>query len=252
MSEPQLVYGFHSVLALLQQDPDKVQQVWLEASRRDKRSREILQAAEQAGRNVIRLPRDELDELVEGARHQGVAARIKGSVIGDERALLARLGAIDVPPLVLLLDGVQDPHNLGACLRTADAAGADAVVVPRDRACSLTPTVRKVAAGAADRVPFFQVTNLVRTIKAIQDMGIWVAGLDAKAEHDLFDQRLDFPLALVLGAEGKGLRRLTRETCDALVSLPMMGSVASLNVSVTTGICLYEAVRQRGLRGEFS
>lgn len=235
----------HSVLAVLQQDPQHVQQVWLDNSRRDKRATAILQAAERAGHRVTRVAGDELDALTGGVRHQGVAARVAGSVVGDERALLAHIDAIQTTPLLLILDGVQDPHNLGACLRTADAAGVDGVVVPRDRACGLTATVRKVAAGAAEVVPFFQVTNLVRNIKALQERGLWVVGLDAGADVDLFQQQLDMPVAIVLGAEGTGLRRLTRETCDALASLPMKGSVASLNVSVSAGIALYEVVRQR-------
>ena len=155
------------------------------------------------------------------------------------------LAGLEVPPFLLILDGVQDPHNLGACLRTADAAGVHAVIVPRDKACGLTSTVRKVACGAAETVPFVQVTNLTRTLKALQQAGIWIIGTDLDTTQSLYDSDLTGPLALVLGAEGKGLRRLTREACDSLVKLPMQGTVQSLNVSVSAGICLYEALRQR-------
>ena len=245
MKESQLIYGLHSVLAVLEQDPVQVKQVWLDKGRRDKRGKLIESAANKAGVPLTRINREELDSRAGTDRHQGVVAEVSGGSLGDERGLFALLESRTDPALLLILDGVQDPHNLGACLRTADAAGVDAVVVPRDQACGLTPTVRKVAAGAAETMPLFQVTNLSRALKKLQEAGIWVVGADAEAGQSLFTSRLVGPLAMVLGAEGTGLRRLTRETCDELVALPMRGQVASLNVSVAVGVCLYEVVRQR-------
>ena len=188
---------------------------------------------------------DALDAATGGAAHQGVLAEVRPSAPLDENSLLDLLTSLPVPALVLVLDGVTDPHNLGACLRTADAAGATAVVAPRDRAAGLTPVVRKVAAGAAETVPFAQVTNLARSLRDMKEAGLWIAGTAEDGEKELFDADLTGPLALVMGSEGKGLRRLTRECCDFRLRLPMRGAVASLNVSVAAGVALYEAVRQR-------
>jgi len=211
---------------------------------------ERVRAAAQAGGITVHcVPRAELDALVGGARHQGVVARGTAPPQRSEVDLDAVLAGQTKAAFLLVLDGVQDPHNLGACLRSADAAGVQAVIAPKDRSVSLTPTVRKVASGAAEAVPFIQVTNLARTLRELKQAGIWLVGTAGEAGTSLFEADLAGPLALVMGAEGKGLRRLTRETCDTLVHIPMAGSVASLNVSVATGICLFEAVRQRNRQG---
>ena len=246
MSETYLIYGMHAVQAALEKEPENLNRIWLEKARRDARGSAIAGLAKQNGVELIRVDKDELDKLSQGARHQGVVAESKAKSALDEAGLFQLLDNLDTTPFLLILDGVTDPHNLGACLRTADAAGVHAVIVPRDKACGLTPVVRKVASGAAETVPFVQVTNLARTIKDIKDRNIWLVGTDLDTDQNLYQADLKGPLALVMGAEGKGMRRLTREACDFLVKLPMQGSVQSLNVSVSTGICLYEAVRQRG------
>jgi 23S rRNA (guanosine2251-2'-O)-methyltransferase len=239
------VYGMHAVRALLERRAAAVRKVIVQAGRADRRAQELAEFARGRGVTVETRPAAELDALAAGGVHQGVAARVAPAVPLAEEDLLVRLGAGARPPLVLVLDGVQDPHNLGACLRTADAAGADAVVVPRDRAVGLTPVVRKVAAGAAETVAFTQVTNLARFLRALKEQGLWVVGTDAEADTLHYAADLTVPLALVLGAEGSGMRRLTREHCDLLVRLPLQGAVESLNVSVAAGIVLYEALRQR-------
>ena len=248
MSDTHPIYGLHAVLAVLEQDPAQVQRLWLDTRRRDRRMQDIQRAARAAGIEVQAVAREALTARAGTDRHQGAVAEVAGGSLRSEKDLLEAVEAA-TRPLLLVLDGVQDPHNLGACLRSADAAGALGVVVPRDRACGLTPTVRKVAAGAAESVPLYQVTNLARALKGLQQAGIWCLGLDAAGTQTLFEEDLSGPVALVLGAEGSGLRRLTRETCDTLVALPMAGAVASLNVSVTAGIALFEAVRQRQGRG---
>lgn len=244
MSQESYLFGIHAVQAALEHEPETLSLIWLEHGRRDERARRIERLAREQGIPLQRVKREDLDARVEG-RHQGVIARSRTQPVLDESALHARLDALTEPPLLLVLDGIQDPHNLGACLRSADAAGAHAVIAPRDKACGLTSTVRKVACGAAETVPFVQVTNLVRCLRSLQARGIWVTGTDVAAETVLFDADLTGPAALVLGAEDKGMRRLTREACDQLVRLPMRGSVQSLNVSVSAGIGLYEALRQR-------
>ncbi len=242
----EIVFGLHAVQAVIERQPASISALWLDARRKDKRVRRLAQLAEQAGINVEWAPKPELDTLANGGRHQGAVARVRGEVPRDETFLEQRLTAMEEPPFLLILDGVTDPHNLGACLRTADAVGVHAVVVPRDRACGLTPTVRKVASGAAESVPLVSVTNLSRTLARLRDAGLWVVGTSLEgASGDLYQARLTGPLALVLGAEGQGLRRLTAEGCDELVTIPMQGSVQSLNVSVAAGVCLYEAYRQR-------
>jgi 23S rRNA (guanosine2251-2'-O)-methyltransferase len=239
------VYGLHAVDALLRRQPERVQRVWLQAGRSDKRIAAILSLARNQGVAVEMLPRAELDGKVSG-RHQGVVAQVlPGERQWDEAALPQLLDQLEHAPLLLVLDGVTDPHNLGACLRSADAAGADAVIVPRDRSADLNATVRKVACGAAESVPLIRVTNLARTLDSLRQRGIWLYGTAGEAENTLYACDLSGPLAIVMGAEGAGLRRLTREACDHLVRLPMAGSVSSLNVSVATGVCLFEAVRQR-------
>lgn len=241
----ELIYGLHAVDALLRQQPEQVQCLWVQAGRNDKRMAAVLELARNQGVRVETLARAELDGKVEG-RHQGVVAQVHGgSRQWDEQALFQLLDDLDHPPLVLVLDGVTDPHNLGACLRSADAAGVDAVIVPKDKSADLTPTVRKVACGAAETMPFVRVTNLARTLAGLKERGIWLYGAAGEAENTLYNSDLTGPAALVMGAEGAGLRRLTREACDFLVKLPMAGSVSSLNVSVATGVCLFEVVRQR-------
>jgi 23S rRNA (guanosine2251-2'-O)-methyltransferase len=240
------VFGIHTVGALLERDPTQVRALWVLASRRDARLGRLVDLATRAGVPVAPVPRADLDTLAPGGRHQGVVAVYEGGTVPlGEPDLDPLLDALEVPPLLLVLDGVQDPHNLGACLRSADGAGAHAVLAPRDRAVGLTPVARKVASGAAEAVPFIQVTNLARTLRSLDDRGLHVVGLAGDAAQSLFDADLTGPLALVVGAEGTGLRRLTREVCGAEVRIPMAGSVASLNVSVAAAVCLYEAVRQR-------
>jgi len=234
------------VRTALKHGADTVIEIWVEAQRRDKRIQEILALARKAGVEVRRVPKEALDELLPDTNHQGIIARTRAPTSLGEKDLARLLERLDAPPFLLILDGVQDPHNLGACLRSADGAGVHAVIAPRDRSAGLTPTACKVASGAAERVPFFQVTNLARTLKWLrQEQGVWLVGTTGEAETNLFDRDLTGPLGIVMGGEENGMRRLTREACDYLVMLPMLGSVESLNVSVATGICLYEAVRQR-------
>ena len=241
----ELIYGLHAVDALLRNDPEQVRVLFVQAGRKDKRMAKLVELARNQGVDVVELGRYELDVKVEG-RHQGVVAQVEsGSRSWDEAALYQLLKDLGHPALILVLDGITDPHNLGACLRSADAAGVDAVVVPRDNAADLTPTARKVACGAAEVVPFVRVTNLARTLEGLKERGVWLYGAAGEAENTIYNSDLKGPLALVMGAEGSGLRRLTRETCDHLVKLPMAGSVSSLNVSVATGVCLFEVVRQR-------
>jgi len=245
MSDSQIIAGLHSVRTALKHE-GAVTEIWVESRRQDRRIREIIQLARDIGLQVNKVSRDELDALASNANHQSVVARTKAPVSLDEAALKEVLEKLDKPPFLLVLDGVQDPHNLGACLRSADAAGVDAVIAPKDRSVGLGPTVCKVACGAAESVHFVQVTNLARTLRWLQDdAGVWLIGTAGEAEASLFDTDLKGPLALVLGGEEKGMRRLTREACDVLVSLPMAGEIESLNVSVAAGVALYEAVRQR-------
>ena len=240
-----LVYGLHAVRAVLARRPTDVLRLSIAAARDDARSRELRELAAGRGVKVVAATPAALDAETGGAAHQGFVAEVRPSVPLDENSLLDLLAAQTQAALVLVLDGVSDPHNLGACLRTADAAGATAVVAPRDRAASLTPTVRKVAAGAAETVPFAQVTNLARALRDMKQAGLWIGGTAGDGEKSIFEADLSGPLAIVMGSEGRGLRRLTRENCDFTVSLPMQGAVASLNVSVAAGIALYEALRQR-------
>lgn len=246
MKATRLVFGLHAVATLLERHPEQVLEVFHDARRSDARLEDTLRRAARVGVAVHAVERAKLDALVGRVNHQGIIARMREIESRGERELYALLDGLDEAPLLLVLDGIQDPHNLGACLRTADAAGVHAVVAPKDRACGLTPAVRKVASGAAESVPFFQVTNLARVLREIQARGLWLVGLAGEGACELFEVDLGGPLALVLGAEEKGLRRLTREACDVLARLPMRGTVSSLNVSVAAGISLYEARRQRG------
>ncbi len=243
-----LACGIHAVRVLLLRSPARVRRVLLAGGRDAGRLGEIRALAERAGVQVTAADAALLDKLAEGVRHQGVVAEIAPRVGDPETQLEEALEAAPDPPLLLVLDGVQDPHNLGACLRSADAAGAAAVIVPRDRAAGLTPVVRKVAAGAAETVPLVAVVNLARTLRGLKERGVWLVGTDDAADRTLYETDLAGPLALVMGSEGEGLRRLTRECCDQLVSIPMAGAVESLNVSVATGVVLFEAVRQRSAK----
>ncbi|SHM28100.1 23S rRNA (guanosine(2251)-2'-O)-methyltransferase RlmB [Phytopseudomonas punonensis] len=244
MSQLEKIYGVHAVEALLRHHPKRVKQIWLADGRSDPRVQPLLELAGQARVAVGQCERREMDAWVEGV-HQGVVAEVSPSQVWGEAMLEELLDRCEGPPLLLVLDGVTDPHNLGACLRTADAAGALAVIVPKDKSATLTPVVRKVACGAAEVIPLVAVTNLARSLEKLQQRGLWIVGTAGEAEQELFQQDMTGPTVLIMGAEGKGMRRLTREHCDYLVKLPMAGSVSSLNVSVATGICLFEALRQR-------
>jgi 23S rRNA (guanosine2251-2'-O)-methyltransferase len=244
MSGP-VAYGIHAVRVLLARNPERVRRVLVTSGRDAGRLAELKSLAQRAGVPVGAIDDASLDKLADGGRHQGVVAEIVPRTGDPETLLEEALEAVQGAPLLLVLDGVQDPHNLGACLRSADAAGVTAVIAPRDRAAGLTSVVRKVAAGAAETVPFIPVVNLARVLRDLKERGVWLVGTDDAADKTLFDADLTGPVALVMGSEGEGLRRLTRECCDQLVSIPMAGAVESLNVSVATGIVLFEAVRQR-------
>lgn len=243
MSETRLIHGFHALVAKLRHAPEDVKEIYLAEGRQDGRVRDLLKAAEAAGVRVLPVPAARLDGMAPGARHQGLVARVAASQ--KYLTLDDVLETLSEPALLLVLDGVTDPHNLGACLRVADAAGAHAVVAPRDKACGLNATAIKVASGAADTVPYITVTNLARSLREMQERGIWTVGAAGEAEKDIYGVDLSGPMAWVLGAEGAGLRRLTRETCDDLARIPMYGAVESLNVSVAAGVCLFEARRRR-------
>jgi len=246
--EEDLVFGLHAVSHLLRTVPERVRELKLARERHDLRLEQISELADAAGIRAQAVDRKVLDQASSGAVHQGVMAVIRPRPAGGEQdleSLLEQLEAAGRTPLLLVLDGIQDPHNLGACLRTADATGVHAVIAPKDRASGLTATARKVSSGAAETVPFIQVTNLARTLRMLAQRGILRVGTDGETEADVFTVDLTGPLALVMGSEGRGLRRLTRENCDLLMRLPMLGSVESLNVSVATGVCLYFALAAR-------
>ena len=239
------VGGIHVVRALLEQAPETVSELHVQQGRQDKRVSPLVNRASNRGIPVFQQDRQTLDRLQPGVRHQGVIAKTTQAPEHTEAGLEALVESAPTPPLILVLDGVQDPHNLGACLRSADAAGALAVVVPKDRACGLTPVARKAASGAAESLPFIAVTNLVRSLERLQRIGVWVIGMAGESGGCVYECRMTGPVALVMGAEGGGLRRLTRECCDELAHIPMAGNVESLNVSVAAGVCLFEARRQR-------
>ena len=243
MPETRYLTGFHAVTARLRQHPDSVRAIYVVAARHDRRSRELVERAQAVGVAVHAVDDTRLDAMAGSVQHQGVVAEVDAAL--PYRTLDDVLEGIDEPPLVLVLDGVTDPHNLGACLRSADAFCAHAVIVPKDRAVGVNATVAKAASGAADTVPVVTVTNLARSLRELKDRGVWLVGAEAGGAENLFDADLAGPLAWVLGAEGSGLRRLTRELCDRIVAIPLLGTVASLNVSVATGICLFETRRQR-------
>lgn len=238
------IFGLHAVQSLLQRSPQRVKALYVQSGRDDQRLREVLALAAEQGVSVTDVARKKLDEMADG-RHQGVVAEADTASQYNEKDLPALIEAAGSQALVLILDGVTDPHNLGACLRSADAAGVTAVVAPKDKSVGLNATVMKVACGAAEVIPFVAVTNLARCMKQLQEAGLWLVGLAGEADESLYARDLRGPVGLVMGAEGDGLRRLTRESCDYLANLPMAGSVSSLNVSVAAGICLFETVRQR-------
>ncbi|SHK72902.1 23S rRNA Gm-2251 2'-O-methyltransferase [Marinobacter antarcticus] len=240
----EFVFGWHAVEAVLKREPGRLQQVWIQTGRQDKRVKTITEGLDELGVRWAVVHRRELDERVAGV-HQGVVAEVNESREWTEDDLLAQLAGSDKPPFLLVLDGVTDPHNLGACMRTCDAVGVQAVIAPKDKSASLTAVARKVACGAAESVPFVRVTNLARFLRTLKDQGVWLIGAAGEAEVTLYQADFKGPVALVMGAEGKGMRRLTREHCDQLINIPMLGHVDSLNVSVATGVCLYEALRQR-------
>ena len=248
MSDARILFGFHAVLSRLRQHGASVQEILIDRDRMDARMKDLLKMAEAAGVRTMEVERSRLDGMAGmNGRHQGVIARVVDTPIPYKDIHDILESDLTEPPFFLILDGVEDPHNLGACLRVADAMGVHAVIAPKDRAVGLNATVRKVACGAAETVPFIAVTNLARTIRELKEAGVFVIGTTMDAPSTLLNTKLDGPIAIVLGAEGDGIRRLTAETCDALMTIPMYGSVESLNVSVASGICLYEARRQCSL-----
>ncbi len=240
--EPRVVFGFHAVLARLRADPSSVMEIFLDETRNDARGKDLAAAAQRAGVRLMRVPTKRLDGFYGGGRHQGVVARVAVKSLGET---LGEVLAQVEHPLLLVLDGVTDPHNLGACLRVAHAAGAHAVIAPKDRAAGITPAVSKVASGAAEATPYLMVTNLARTLAELKEREVWIVGADQRAPQTLYEADLPRAIGWVLGAEGAGMRRLTRENCDLLVRIPMAGEVESLNVSVSAGLCLFESVRRR-------
>ncbi len=245
MSNSELIFGFHAVNAIFKQQPERFIELFVLKGREDERLQPVLNKARKFGISIQFMNRKAMDDKSSGEQHQGIIARVKPGKQFDETDLDQRMNELNEPAFFLVLDGVTDPHNLGACLRSADAAGAHGVIVTKDKSARITPVVRKVASGAAETVPLFQVTNLARTLRHLQEQGVWITGTAGETEKLVYQQEFTGPTAIVMGAEGKGLRRLTRETCDELVKIPMAGSVSSLNVSVATGICLFEVVRQR-------
>jgi 23S rRNA (guanosine2251-2'-O)-methyltransferase len=239
----QLLFGFHAVTVRLKSAPKSLIEIHLDSTRRDQRMRQFAERAKEAGAKLIDSDDERLQKMCGTHRHQGVVARVE--TISISHSLDDTLDAVEGAPLLLVLDGITDPHNLGACLRVADGAGAHAVIAPKDHAVGVNATVAKVASGAADTVPYFMVTNLARTLNELKERDIRIIGTSDDAQRSLYDLDLTGPVALVLGAEGSGMRQLTSKTCDELVRLPMAGAVESLNVSVASGVCLYEAVRQR-------
>ncbi|EPP5340283.1 23S rRNA (guanosine(2251)-2'-O)-methyltransferase RlmB [Vibrio alginolyticus] len=240
----EFIYGIHAVKAVLEREPERFIEAYVLKGRQDDRLMPILNDLQVCGVSIQQMTRKTLDDKARGANHQGIIARVKPAKQLNENDIDDILAKHE-SPLLLVLDGVTDPHNLGACLRNADAAGAAAIIVPKDRSAPMNATVSKVACGAAEVVPLIRVTNLARTMRTLQEQGIWFVGTAGEATHDIYQAKLTGPLAIVMGAEGDGMRRLTRKTCDDLIKIPMAGSVSSLNVSVASGICLFEAVRQR-------
>lgn len=245
MAQNQFIYGHHAVLTMMQQTPECIRSLYMQASGASSRIQPILQLAKEYNIKIQTLSREQLDALIPSGNHQGIIADCKELPASLPNDLPTLMQQLNEPAFLLILDGVQDPHNLGACLRSANAAGVHAVIAPKDRAVGITPVVRKVASGAAELTPFIQVTNLARTMKMLQDEGVWLFGAAEEGGEDLFSVDLSGPIAWVLGSEGQGLRQLTRQSCDRLVKIPTVGGISSLNVSVATGVCLFETLRQR-------
>lgn len=243
------IYGIHAVLAAVSKNNGNVERLWIQRGKGNKKYSDIIEKAETAKLNVSWADKNELDKLVDhGAVHQGVIASIKNISVGTDNDLNEMLDNLTAQPMLLILDGVMDPHNLGACLRTADAAGVHGVILPKSKGVTVNATVCKVASGAAENISIFEVSNLARTIGNLKQRGIWIIGTADKAEQEIFSIDLSGPVAIAMGNEGKGLRRLTQEECDHLAAIPVHGSVSSLNVSAATAVCLYETVRQREVR----
>lgn len=242
-----LVAGINPVIAAINAHPGDIRRLLVVADTQNQRVKDIELMARDAGIEVVPSRREQLEDLTGLDSHQDVVAELEGQVSLDEAGLEALLEELDEAPLLLVLDGVTDPHNLGACLRTAEAAGVHAVITPKDRSAGLTPAARKASAGASEILPLVQVTNLARTLRALKERGIWLYGASGEADADLYSLDLTGPMALVMGSEGDGMRRLTSDTCDFLLRIPMPGTMQSLNVSVATGVCLFEARRQRGM-----
>lgn len=238
-----MIFGFHAVTSRIRHEASSVEEIYVDSDRSDRRMQDLIHAAKEAGIRIIQADDQRLSNIVGTRRHQGVVA--KAGALSLARNLDELLDAIEGPPLLLILDGVTDPHNLGACLRVADGVGAHAVIAPKDRAVGLNATAAKVASGAAETVPYITVTNLARTLRELKERDIWLIGTSDDVEKTIYDVDFKGGVAIVMGSEGEGMRRLTRETCDVLVQIPMLGSVESLNVSVASGVCLYEARRQR-------
>ncbi len=247
MAKAKLIFGFHAIQSRMRQQSLSIQEIFIDQDRVDPRMQDLIDLAKDNGIRTRQMERNRLDGMTGNARHQGVVAQINDDPMPYKDIDDILDADFDHPPFLLILDGVSDPHNLGACLRVADAMGVDAVIAPKDRAVGINATVRKVASGAAETVPFLAVTNLARTIKKIKDYGVFVIGTTMDAKGTLHNTKLDGPIAMVLGAEGSGIRRLTAELCDDLITIPMFGTVESMNVSVATGMCLYEIRRQREL-----
>ncbi|MGR8935639.1 MAG: 23S rRNA (guanosine(2251)-2'-O)-methyltransferase RlmB [Gammaproteobacteria bacterium] len=239
------IFGLHAVQAALEYSPQKIRQAWLDSQRRDQRLNAIADTLQSLGIPLHTADKRQLERFAAGKSHQGVVVELEMPAARSEDELNQAMQVLNDPALFLVLDHVQDPHNLGACLRSVDAAGAHGVIVTKDQAAGITPTVCKVASGAAESVPVYQVTNLARTLRRMKDAGLWVIGADGEARQTVYQTDLTVPAALVIGAEGSGMRRLTRETCDVVVKLPLFGQVESLNLSVAAGVLLYEAIRQR-------
>ncbi len=244
MSDFETIFGLHAVSALLEKDPERIKTLFVLKGRKDKRLESVLTMARDSHVSISSLERHQLDKLVNGS-HQGIVAECQLVIEKQEEFLEDLLQGLKEKPFLLILDGVTDPHNLGACLRSADAAGVHAVIAPKDKSAPLSGVARKVACGAAESVPYVKVTNLARTLRWLQQYGIWIVGAAGETEKTIYQADFKGALALIMGAEGKGLRRLTKEHCDELIKIPMAGSVSSLNVSVATGVCLFEAARQR-------
>jgi 23S rRNA (guanosine2251-2'-O)-methyltransferase len=238
-----MIFGFHAVTSRIRHEASTVEEVYVDSARVDRRMQDLISAAKEAGVRIVMADDQRLSNIVGTRRHQGVVA--KAGELSLARNLDELLDAIEGPPLLLVLDGITDPHNLGACMRVADGAGAHAVIAPKDRAVGLNATAAKVASGAAESIPYITVTNLARTLRELKERDIFVIGTSDEVDKTIYDVDFKGGIALVMGSEGEGMRRLTRETCDELVSVPMFGSVESLNVSVASGVCLYEARRQR-------